>query len=56
MPAQTWIEKRASELATAKEEEGKRLGQMVTLDWTKLFFVALAEYLDACGLEPKNDL
>lgn len=51
-----WVNERASAIATAKEEAGKASGQMVTLDWSKIFFQALLEYLDACGVCPERQL
>lgn len=55
MTAQTWIEKRASEIATERERLAKEKGEMAVLDWSKLFFLALCEYLDECGIRPPCD-
>lgn len=54
MSAQEWIEKRASELATIHEKEMHAAGRTPVIEWNKFFFIATAQYFDACGLKPKE--
>jgi hypothetical protein len=48
-----WVNARASEIATEIEKEVAKDGKMRTIDWSKVFFQAMLEYLDECGLKPR---
>ncbi len=52
MTSQEWIERRASEMATEKEEKARAEGTMAVIEWSKIFFLAMCEYLDKCGVKP----
>lgn len=48
--AQLWLEKRANQISGEMILEAE--GKPVTLDWNKIYFIALLDYLEACGVKP----